>query len=94
MVRLIDADVLERAVQASIAEYADVYTGEMIFGMRSVVFYATNGAPTVDAVPVVRCKDCLFSTCIEEKDDWWECEHDHRVNHGNGFCNWAERKEE
>lgn len=52
-----------------------------------------DGQQTVDAVPVVRCKDCLFSKCIEEKHDWWACERDYRVNHGNGFCNWAERKE-
>ena len=42
---------------------------------------------------LIRCKNCLRSTCIEEDDDWWECEHDHRVNHGDGFCNWAERKD-
>ena len=90
MVRLIDADVLERAVQASIAEYADVYTGEMIFGMRSVVFYATNGAPTVDAVPVIRCKDCKYY-----EDDIGDC-----IGFGDTYvteeeyCSRARRKEE
>lgn len=49
--------------------------------------------PSIEDVPVLRCKDCLHSTCIDKDDDWWECEHDHRVNHGDGFCNWAERKE-
>lgn len=39
---------------------------------------------------LIRCSNCLYSTCIEEDDDWWECEHDHRVNHGDGFCNWSE----
>lgn len=43
---------------------------------------------------LIRCKDCKFATCIEQKEDWWECKHDKRVNHSDGFCNWAERKEE
>ena len=48
----------------------------------------------IDAVQVVRCKDCKYAKCIEQNDDWWECSHDKRVMHGDGFCSWAERKEE
>lgn len=60
MTRLIDADALEQAVQGSIAEYGDAYTGEMIFGMRSVVYYATNDAPTVDVEPCwIPCNERL-----------------------------------
>ena len=51
-----------------------------------------HGQSTMPGKELIRCKDCLFSTCVEEKDDWWECEHDHRVNHGDGFCNWSERR--
>ena len=45
-------------------------------------------------VKVIRCKDCKYAKCIEQNDDWWECSHDKRVMHGDGFCSWAERKEE
>lgn len=88
--RLIDADALEHAVQASIAEHADVYTGEMIVGMRSVVFYATNGAPTVDAVPVIRCKDCKHYT-------GYECQRSKVFNirvitNEDDYCSRAERR--
>lgn len=42
-------------------------------------------APTVDAVPVIRCKDCLLTNiCVV-----------YRYAKGDdGFCSWAERKEE
>lgn len=43
---------------------------------------------------LIRCKDCKFAHLIEPHDDWWECEHDKRVLHSDGFCSWAERKEE
>ena len=55
---------------------------------------AQYGRGDYDIVPVCRCKDCKYAKCIEQNDDWWECSHDKRVMHGDGFCSWAERKEE
>lgn len=45
--------------------------------------------PTVDALPVIRCKDCKWyyrggATCM-----YWD-----GANSGDDFCSWAERKEE
>ena len=77
--RLIDADSLQ-------SEYKKYHDGK-----RSVLI---DVASTIDAVPVIRCKDCKYAKCIEQNDDWWECSHDKRVMHGDGFCSWAERKEE
>lgn len=52
---------------------------------------AVTEAPTVDAVPVIRCKDCK----------WYEFNEPHRcgfVGHGlrgkSDYCSDAERKEE
>ena len=52
-------------------------------------------APTVDAVEVVRCKDCKFGdwdsephdamVCMRTKDGFWRS--------GNDFCSFGERKE-
>ena len=52
-------------------------------------------APTVDAVEVVRCKDCKFGdwdsephdamVCMRTKDGFWRS--------GNDFCSYGERKE-
>ena len=41
---------------------------------------------TVDAVPVVRCKDCK----------WWNDEYcvDFMTTDRNGFCAWGERRED
>ena len=51
-------------------------------------------APTVDAVEVVRCKDCKFGdwdsepndamVCMRTKDGFWRS--------GNDFCSYGERK--
>ena len=60
---------------------------------RNFVALVTN-APTVDAVPVVRCKDCKFSdwdsephdamVCMRTKDGFWRS--------GNDFCSFGKRK--
>ena len=53
-----------------------------------------NSAPTIDAVPVVRCNDCKFGdwdskpddaiVCMRTKDGFWRS--------GNDFCSFGERK--
>lgn len=76
-VRLIDAELLED--QFGISD-ADILTKEEI-----------RFAPTVNAVPVVRCKDC--------KD--WEpglggipiCRKTNKPMSPNGFCSIGDRKE-
>ena len=61
---------------------------------RKVEDILTN-APTIDAVPVVRCKDCKFGdwdsephdamVCMRTKDGFWRS--------GNDFCSFGEQKE-
>lgn len=55
-------------------------------------------APTVDAVPVVRCKDCKFSMSgINKYNERYILCQLHERSYGvidDGFCKWAERKEE
>ena len=71
MARLIDADAL---IKEACAEGAYGYVdAEQI-----------ANAPTVDAVPVVRCKDCrYFKTRLCENED----------NHDDWFCADGERKD-
>lgn len=67
--RLIDADALE---------YGSASTGEYVF--EYVPKYQIDNAPTIDAVPVVRCKDCKYwdkDTLRHNSNDvaeWDECE--------------------
>ncbi len=40
---------------------------------------------------LIRCKDCKYSKPIDS--EWLECQHDKRVMKHDGFCSWAEPKE-
>lgn len=46
-----------------------------------------------DVVHVIMCKDCKFAKLIDKENDWYECQHDKRVLHSDGYCSWAERKD-
>lgn len=51
-------------------------------------------APTIDAVPVVRCKDCKHARKLRGV---WKCSDNYfnpRVVKGNGFCSSGKRKDE
>lgn len=53
--------------------------------------YEINNSPTVDAVPVIRCKYC--KNFVDEEDQCYCIDMAGQCD-GNGFCAWAERKEE
>ena len=77
--RLIDADAL-------LAEYDRQHEGEPGKARKLI-----EDAPTVDAVEVVRCKDCkylMFSDCYGEcgKGHMW-------IVSPYDFCSYGERKE-
>ena len=85
--RLIDADAL-------IAKFKDDLENLQEFAFQLATIGAINTVkhqPTVDAVPVVRCKDCKWyyrggATCM-----YWDGENN---MHGDDYCSRAERKEE
>lgn len=97
--RLIDADRLNKPIYAE----EDNITGsgmsyDEICGYNDGIDIAWNKidqAPTIDAVEVVRCKDCKFGdwdsephnamVCMRTKDGFWRS--------GNDFCSFGERKE-
>ena len=92
MPRLIDADAL-------LDEFLKQYTGRERNG--NLVFAACeikqdfadmiSNAPTVDATPIVRCKDCKW--LYDEMDDY--CCRSHRGLARiceNSFCSYGERK--
>lgn len=89
--RLIDLDALLK-FPIRIDHYDKANGNEhFIFGIETVIEYAEN-LPIVDAVPVVRCKDCEHMT-LEMGARFcnvWE-----RFNGmgDEGFCNYGERKE-
>ena len=47
----------------------------------------------VDAVPVVRCKDCIEFSDDDEEDGWGFCNNTGVCMKRDGFCSCGERKE-
>ena len=80
MSRLIDADALK--TKAIRCETFNLYDAPVFF--KAVGTKEIDRAPTIDAVPVVRCKDCkYFKTPL--------CQNEN--NHDNWFCADGERKD-
>ena len=82
MARYIDADKLKRHIV------------EDPYRMIDDVVYADDidNAPTVDAVEVVRCKDCRHSETCPDMVLW--CNENNRLIYGEAFCSYGERKEQ
>lgn len=78
--RLIDADNLVALLNK---KYGDDDINESVLYLVGAI----SGASTVDAVSVVRCKDCEYK-------DGDVCEYSAVYVHPNGFCNWGRRRNE
>lgn len=83
--RLIDADALKFDIMC-------------VYGSNPQYLNWLNHAPTVDAVPVIRCKDCKW---YKTNYSWNGKEHRvcvieayEPVRKADDFCSRAERKEE
>ena len=61
----------------------------MIVGHKSAsdVYDVVDSMTIVDAVPVVRCKDCLYR-------DGSICDYSAVYVRPNGYCQWGRRKED
>lgn len=89
MARLIDAD------EIPFAETTLVHTGEKIVWIGK---HSIDAMPTVDAVQVVRCRDCKYIYTIGSYP-FVVCSCTHNKGLGdnvklNDFCSYGERKEE
>lgn len=81
--RLIDADKVELKLYTPIEDENGVFRG-----FKSVSIVANE--PTIDAVPVIRCKDCKHR-------DYGYCNlylSFYRITADMDYCSNAERKEE
>lgn len=90
MSRLIDADKLHYS-RIRIA-----HSDGIIGGYNAVVMSAEiKDAPTVDAVPVVRCQDCIhyeMGVCLKIYDDGAANKDAWQERNPNDFCSYGERK--
>ena len=88
--RMIDADeIRKKAVPHTRGEHG--YNANI--RKWAVLVGDIDDAPTIDAVPVVRCKDCKHfiekGGILEPWCDW----HEARLFCGDGFCSDGERKD-
>lgn len=89
--RLIDADwVLEHT-----KPYKPLDEDWSITGGTAIrlIHNAIDNAPTIDAVPVVRCKDCYYGSYDSELNDAmiYTRTNDGYWRRGNDFCSYGEK---
>lgn len=84
--RLIDADALKEIISGNSYILRDSINS-MNFGMFwNGIEQAIDESPTIDAVPVVRCKDCfLYGEC--KAAEWYG-------ENGNGYCSVGDRRKD
>lgn len=90
--RLIDADELYRIEK--LLDTSMLRQNTAAFVLLDQVLYDIQNVPEVDAVPVVRCKDCLYAF---DKYGHIECSHGvcyrNTYNEPDMFCSYGKRKE-
>lgn len=88
--RLIDADwVLEHVKPYELSDENWSVTGGTAIRL---IYNAINQAPTIDAVPIVRCKNCEYFGTNDENVPY--CSNRFGLNdpEPNGFCNYKREK--
>lgn len=83
MGRLIDADVLITKFQSDEEYFEKIGDTAFMFATIGAI-NDIKKAPTIDAVEVVRCKDCKY---------WnpWQCSQFNDHTHEVDFCSYGER---
>jgi hypothetical protein len=111
MSRLIEADALKEPLIDEYKKLNDVFNETSVFkAPNDVALYgalmqevgavigAIDALPTVDAVPVVRCKDCKWYGRVDKRRFYrgMDCLHKRicTIIPDKDYCSRAERKEE
>lgn len=92
MARIIDADAILKKAKPMEELDGDGIT----FEVMAVSVILIDDAPTVDAVEVVRCRDCKFGKHFGDlEDEWINCGnlHGKPLMPFDGFCSYGERKD-
>ena len=101
--RLIDANELPKLFDAEFKQTMKlIRSGEkhldnLAEGFAEAIHIAKYIAPTVDAVPVVRCRECKHSVKIDYQGRWLYCCMRYAgpsVVRKDSFCSYGEREED
>ena len=93
MSRLIDADELKKAVE----DFPNCYNGWSDTYDKAFIIGAIEEAPTIDAVEVVRCRECKYwiDNSFEDDDLFRECRwRDDETTDEDDYCSYGEREGE
>ena len=89
--RLIDADALNYSTHTECAGHGEYYDIEIITKSK------IDNAPTIDAEPVVRCRDCWKLNRLKKYtgfgDELFVCENTKMTVYETDFCSYGERRE-
>ena len=89
--RLIDADKLREK-----AQWMEMLDNQgIIFDIRAVSVSSIDLAPTLDAVEVVRCKDCVhydLGGCLKIYSDGAASKYAWQTRNEDDFCSYGRRK--
>ena len=92
--RLIDACALQKAIRTDYFEHFTQYHDTDQDSLFDMVCDDIEESPTVDAVEVVRCRECKYSFYDEIFGNFWCNSHSGcRKVKDEGFCDLGERKE-
>ena len=89
MPRLIDAEKLAEYKASGVSDLT-----EWQKGWNDAIDTIMGETPTVDAEPVVRCKDCKFWHTEGQYCDRFGVMWEEFYTSPNDYCSWAERRED
>lgn len=73
-------------------KHCEVPDSPRFYDPESEYYFAVNNAATVDAVPVVRCRDCKHLWC-DLAGLFCSCGQGLRNIYNDTFCSYGERKD-
>ena len=100
--RIIDADAMKRVYQEVLCNHVTCIDCSLFMDDKYCRFETMlSEAPTVDAVPVVRCRDCQHwkptgskaGNSFSDMEYIGGCEFTNYCRRGSDFCSYGERKE-
>ena len=94
--KLIDGDVLKSKAVPLLFPTKMEPCGHIPAPVNAVVVAEIEQAQTIDAVPVVRCKDCVNGTVFVNKQgaEYVDCVlDDYSVRKPTDYCSYGKRKE-
>jgi len=88
--RLINADELIKTLQER-EDAPPGWEGATFKDAFSITIMDIIAQPSIDAVPVIRCKDCIYFE-TDEESDYGLCQNSGSGFRKNDFCSDAERR--